>query len=294
MTKEDVKDLKRSVRRNLLNKNLLFSCLVMLLKYVSQLLFLYFFILLISSLTNLTIVENFIPNPFLQIKNLYKPIFIIFLLLIVLLMYFLILFLNLGIKRWCYLLSKDSTTSFLEIFYYYNGKSAMLRAIKLKFFIMLRLTFNALGLLLPPVILFILLSVKMQLCSQEVKVLLALFMIVSMMVFFINTMYFIKQIIIYNLYKTIFFSNEVKNLSKGLKKIKLIFKKNKFDFFKFLVSLSYFYLSCIFILPPLVVMPYLYMMLYSYTDSMIKNNQGKISEPKYKLFYVDINTELNF
>lgn len=294
MIKEDLKELKRNVKKNLLKKNLFLSCIITLLKYFSQASFLFFLLLLVISLTDLTGIESFIPKFLFQLENSYKHIFIIFLSPIVLLMYLLTFFLKLGIKRWYYLLTKDSTISFLEIFYYYNEKKAMISALKLKLFTMLRLTFESIKLLFPPLFLFAFFSIQMQICASEIKVLFAFFMIISMLIFLINTVYFIKTIIVCKLYQAVFFENGITNFSKELKKIKLIFKKNKLDFLKFLASLSSCFFSCIFILPLIIAVPYFYMMIYSYTNFMIKQNNGRILEPKNKFFYIDINTELDF
>lgn len=294
MIKEDLKELKRNVKKSLLNENLFLSCIITLIKYFSQALFLFFLVLLVISLADLTIIESFVPKFLFQLENSYKHIFIIFLFPIVLLMYFLTFFLKLGIKRWYYLLSKDSTKGFLEIFYYYSEKETIISALKLKLFIVLRLAFESIKLLFPPLFLFAFFSIQMQVSAPEIKVLFAFFMIVSMLIFLINTVYFIKSIIIYKLYQAVFFENGMTNFSKELKKIKLIFKKNKLDFLKFLASLSSCFFSCIFILPLMIAIPYFYMMIYSYTNFMIKQNNGKILEPKNKFFYIDINTELNF
>ena len=294
MIKEDLRDLKRNVKKNLLNKNLLLSCIITLVKYLSQSLFLFFLVLLIISLTDLTVIESFVPKFLFQLENSYKHIFIIFLFPIVLIMYLLTFFFKLGIKRWYYLLSKGSTIGFLEIFYYYNEKKIMINALKLKLFTILRLTFESIKLLLPPLFLFVFFSIQMQVCGPEIKMLFAFFMIISMLIFLINTVYFIKNIIICKLYQVIFFEKGITNFSKELKKIKLIFKKNKLDFLKFLASLSSCFFSCIFILPLIIAIPYLYMMIYSYVNFMIKQNHGRIFEPKNKFFYIDINAELNF
>lgn len=294
MIKEDLKELKRSVKKILLEKNLFLSCIITLVKYLSQSVLLFFLVLLIISLTDLTAIESFVPKFLFQLENSYKHIFIIFLFPIVLLMYLLTFFLKLGIKRWYYLLSKGSTIGFLDIFYYYNEKKAMISAIKLKLFTVLRLIFESIKLLFPPLFLFIFFSIQMQVSAPEIKVLFAFFMIISTLIFFINTVYFIKNIIVYKFYQVVFFENGINNFSKELKKIKLIFKEHKLDFLKFLASLFGCFLSCVFILPLIIAIPYLYMMIYSYTNFIIKKNNGKILEPKNKFFYIDISTELDF
>ena len=252
MIREELKDLKINVKKNLLNKNLFLSCIITLIKYLSQSLFLFFLALLVISFTDLTAIESFVPKVLFQLENSYKHIFIIFLFPIVLLMYILTFFLKLGIKRWYYLLSKGSTISFLEIFYYYNEKKAMISALKLKLFTMLNLTFESIKLLFPPFFMFTFFSIQMQVCSFKIKVVFAFFMIISMLIFLINMVYFIKNIIVCKLYLAVFFEKGTTNFSKELKKIKLTFKKNKLDFLKFLTYLSGCFFSCIFILPLLI------------------------------------------
>ena len=292
MTKEEIKDLKKSVKKRLLNKNLGFSCFLMLLKYSVQMIFVACVILLVSSFINLSIVETFTPEPLFEIKNSHKHMFIIFLCPTVLLMYFFMLFLKLGIKRWYYLISKDSTASFLEVFFYFREIKSMLSAIKLKAITALKLAFKALILIFLPSLFFVVSSIKMQTCMQANKILFACLMVISVVTLLIGMIHLIRQVLIYKLSKVMFFKYGAKEFSKGIKKIKFILKKNKFDSFKFLTYLLCCFLSCIFILPALVAVPYFYMMLYAYTDAIIENN-NEIFEPKYKFFYVDINTELN-
>lgn len=293
MTKEGLKNLKKNVRKNLFNRNLFFPCMIIVLKYVMQLMLIALFMLLFSSFADFTFIEKFIPRLISQVKNSYKPLFIIFLSPIVFLMYFFIYFFKLGIKRWFYLLSKDKTTSVLEVFYYYREKSKMLSAVKLKLLLILKLMVDALILLVPVVLGFIFLSIQMQTCTQKNKLLYAFLMLISMIIFLINMLYFIKRIFICSLYKVIFFKCGVQNFFKDIKKIKFILKKNKLDFFKILLFSFYCFLSYILIFPALIAVPYYYMNLYAYTDEIIKNNKETMIEPKYKLFYVDINKDLN-